>query len=177
MELGFSSHRWLTDPQASAAHAGLLQACPLPSFIVPCFSGLLDCWWVCLLFKSFVQQRRGRLIDIFGGEKGFRFWQRELFVVPVCVRKRSNTMQLQFAGMDFTCVLDSLEKYQIPEKDCFLPLLSKSLGYAIVCGSVFLKVPQVCFCLSVCLCLSLRADSNKLASVLYLRDKCRGLKM
>lgn len=110
-------------------------------------------------------------------KKGFRFWQRELFVVPVCVRKRSNTMQLQFAGMDFTCVLDSLEKYQIPEKDCLLPLLSKSLGYAIVCGSVFLKVPQVCFCLSVCLCLSLRADSNKLASVLYLRDKCRGLKM
>ncbi|KAH9543349.1 hypothetical protein CY35_13G060200 [Sphagnum magellanicum] len=52
-------------------------------------------------------------------------------------------MPLQFAGMDFTCVLDSLEKYQIPEKDCLLPLLSKSLGYAIVCGSVFLKVPQI----------------------------------
>jgi hypothetical protein len=86
-------------------------------------------------------------------------------------------MQLQFAGMDFTCVLDSLEKYQIPEKDCLLPLLSKSLGYAIVCGSVFLKVPQVCLCFPVCLCLSLRADSSKLASVLYLRDKYRGLKM
>jgi hypothetical protein len=99
------------------------------------------------------------------------------FVVPVCVRKRSNTMQLQFAGMDFTCVLDSLEKYQIPEKDCLLPLLSKSLGYAIVCGSVFLKVPQVCLRLSVCLCLCLRADSNKLASVLYLRGKYRGLQI
>ncbi len=50
MELGFFFSS-VTDPQASAAHAGLLQACPLPSFIVPCFSGA----WIaggCVCFLS-----------------------------------------------------------------------------------------------------------------------------
>jgi mannose-P-dolichol utilization defect protein 1 len=47
------------------------------------------------------------------------------------------------AGMDLSCLMQSVEKYQVPTKDCVLPLLSKVLGYAIIAASVFLKVPQI----------------------------------
>jgi mannose-P-dolichol utilization defect protein 1 len=47
------------------------------------------------------------------------------------------------AGTDFTCVMDSMQRYELPTKACVLPLLSKVLGYAIVAASVFLKLPQI----------------------------------
>lgn len=47
------------------------------------------------------------------------------------------------AGMDFSCVKDSVQRYELPAKACVLPLLSKVLGYAIVAASVFLKLPQI----------------------------------
>lgn len=47
------------------------------------------------------------------------------------------------AGMDFSCLMESVENYSVPAKDCVLPLLSKCLGYAIIAASVFLKVPQI----------------------------------
>lgn len=40
-------------------------------------------------------------------------------------------------------MMESIEKYELPAKDCALPLLSKFLGYAIIASSVFLKVPQI----------------------------------
>ncbi|KAG0579636.1 hypothetical protein KC19_4G112100 [Ceratodon purpureus] len=46
-------------------------------------------------------------------------------------------------GMDMSCMMESIERYQLPAKDCALPLLSKFLGYAIIVSSVFLKVPQI----------------------------------
>jgi len=45
--------------------------------------------------------------------------------------------------MDMSCMMESIEKYQVPNKDCVLPLLSTFLGYAIVASSIFLKVPQI----------------------------------
>lgn len=45
--------------------------------------------------------------------------------------------------MDMSCMMESIEKYQVPDKDCVLPLLSTFLGYAIVASSIFLKVPQI----------------------------------
>jgi mannose-P-dolichol utilization defect protein 1 len=52
-------------------------------------------------------------------------------------------MKSDIAGMDLSCMIESVEKYQLPAKDCVLPLLSKVLGYAIVAASVFLKLPQI----------------------------------
>lgn len=52
-------------------------------------------------------------------------------------------MKSEIAGMDLACMMQSIEKYQLPAKDCVLPLLSKVLGYAIVAASVFLKLPQI----------------------------------
>ena len=52
-------------------------------------------------------------------------------------------MKSEFAGMDLSCMMESVEKYQLPAKECVLPLLSKVLGYAIVAASVFLKLPQI----------------------------------
>lgn len=40
-------------------------------------------------------------------------------------------------------MMQSIEKYELPAKDCVLPLLSKLLGYAIIAASVFLKLPQI----------------------------------
>lgn len=47
------------------------------------------------------------------------------------------------AGMNFTCMVQSIQDYQLPTKDCFLPLLSTLLGYAIIVSSLFLKLPQI----------------------------------
>lgn len=52
-------------------------------------------------------------------------------------------MTIAIAGMDLTCLMQSVEKYEIPSQECVLPLLSKFLGYAIVFASVFLKLPQI----------------------------------
>ena len=51
--------------------------------------------------------------------------------------------QVVIAGMDFTCLVDSLSKYELPGKECFLSLLAKALGYAIVAASTIVKLPQV----------------------------------
>ena len=48
-----------------------------------------------------------------------------------------------FAGMDVSCLIESMENYHMPTKECVLPVLSKVLGYCIVFGSVLLKVPQI----------------------------------
>eukprot|EP00475_Leptophrys_vorax_P002583 TRINITY_DN11457_c0_g2_i2.p1 TRINITY_DN11457_c0_g2~~TRINITY_DN11457_c0_g2_i2.p1 ORF type:complete len:271 (-),score=45.71 TRINITY_DN11457_c0_g2_i2:173-985(-) len=50
---------------------------------------------------------------------------------------------LVIAGLNLTCVLGSLAEYQVPEKDCLLPLLAKGLGYGIIVGSSILKLPQI----------------------------------
>jgi mannose-P-dolichol utilization defect protein 1 len=42
-----------------------------------------------------------------------------------------------------SCMMESVERYQLPARECALPLLSKFLGYAIIVSSVFLKVPQI----------------------------------
>lgn len=52
-------------------------------------------------------------------------------------------MKLEMAGTDLSCMMDSVERYQLPSRDCALPLLSKLLGYLIIVTSVFLKVPQI----------------------------------
>lgn len=46
-------------------------------------------------------------------------------------------------GTNFSCLAQSLQAHHLPTKDCFLPILSTSLGYAIIVTSVFLKVPQI----------------------------------
>lgn len=52
-------------------------------------------------------------------------------------------MPTEFAGMDVSCLVDSYATQEVPGQECVLPLLSKALGYGIVAGSVFLKVPQI----------------------------------
>ena len=52
-------------------------------------------------------------------------------------------MQTQFAGMDVSCLVESYGRSEIPGQECVLPVMSKVLGYGIVAGSVFLKVPQI----------------------------------
>lgn len=52
-------------------------------------------------------------------------------------------VQMEFMGMDFSCVFGSLSDGKFPEKDCLLPLISKLLGYAIVAASTTVKLPQV----------------------------------
>eukprot|EP00249_Psilotum_nudum_P005661 c19097_g1_i1 orf=3-686(-) len=52
-------------------------------------------------------------------------------------------MEMEILGMNLTCILVSLNHLQLPERDCLLPLISKALGYAIIAGSVFVKVPQI----------------------------------
>lgn len=47
------------------------------------------------------------------------------------------------AGMDISCMVQSLQSHQLPSKNCVLPLLSTLLGYAIIVSSVFLKLPQI----------------------------------
>ncbi|KAJ0776470.1 putative mannose-P-dolichol utilization defect 1 protein [Helianthus annuus] len=54
-------------------------------------------------------------------------------------------VRLEFLGMDFTCVYESLTDAKFPPKDCLLPLISKLLGYAIVAASTTVKLPQVIF--------------------------------
>lgn len=49
----------------------------------------------------------------------------------------------EFAGMDVSCLVESYAKKELPGQECILPLLSKVLGYGIVAGSVFLKLPQI----------------------------------
>ncbi|XP_071738571.1 mannose-P-dolichol utilization defect 1 protein homolog 2-like [Rutidosis leptorrhynchoides] len=49
-------------------------------------------------------------------------------------------VQMEFLGMDFSCVFGSLTDGKFPEKDCLLHLISKLLGYAIVAA---VKVPLV----------------------------------
>ena len=55
----------------------------------------------------------------------------------------SMVQQMVIAGMDFTCLVNSLSKYELPGKECFLSLLAKALGYAIVAASTIVKLPQV----------------------------------
>ncbi|KAJ7549960.1 hypothetical protein O6H91_07G076200 [Diphasiastrum complanatum] len=50
---------------------------------------------------------------------------------------------MEFAGINFTCAFDSLTHYEVPHKDCLLPLLSKVLGYCIVAASTIVKLPQI----------------------------------
>jgi mannose-P-dolichol utilization defect protein 1 len=51
---------------------------------------------------------------------------------------------MEFLGIDFTCLLLSLQMLQIPPlHTCLLPLLSKAVGYAIVAASTIVKAPQV----------------------------------
>ncbi|KAM0034882.1 putative mannose-P-dolichol utilization defect 1 protein [Helianthus debilis subsp. tardiflorus] len=52
-------------------------------------------------------------------------------------------VRLEFMGMDFTCVYESLTDAKFPPKDCLLPLISKLLGYAIVAASTTVKLPQI----------------------------------
>ncbi|KAG0626857.1 hypothetical protein M758_2G156800 [Ceratodon purpureus] len=49
----------------------------------------------------------------------------------------------EFAGMDVSCLVESYGKSEMPGQECVLPVMSKVLGYGIVAGSVFLKVPQI----------------------------------
>jgi hypothetical protein len=52
--------------------------------------------------------------------------------------------KLEFLGMNFTCILDSLQQYQLPStQGCLVPLLSKIIGYTIVAGASIVKLPQV----------------------------------
>ncbi|BBN03249.1 mannose-P-dolichol utilization defect 1 [Marchantia polymorpha subsp. ruderalis] len=51
--------------------------------------------------------------------------------------------QFELWGMNFTCMVDPLMLYEIPPKDCVLPLLSKILGYCIVAASGIVKLPQI----------------------------------
>lgn len=52
-------------------------------------------------------------------------------------------MKTEFAGMDVSCLVESYGKQELPGQECMLPVLSKVLGYGIVAGSVFLKLPQI----------------------------------
>jgi mannose-P-dolichol utilization defect protein 1 len=52
--------------------------------------------------------------------------------------------KLEFLGMNFTCVLESLQRYELPSSHgCLFPLLSKILGYGIVAGASIVKLPQI----------------------------------
>ncbi|KAL3698844.1 hypothetical protein R1sor_012920 [Riccia sorocarpa] len=51
--------------------------------------------------------------------------------------------ELELWGMNFSCMVDPLMEYQIPPKDCTLPLLAKVLGYSIVAASAIVKLPQI----------------------------------
>ncbi|XP_068643686.1 mannose-P-dolichol utilization defect 1 protein homolog 2 [Aristolochia californica] len=52
-------------------------------------------------------------------------------------------MELEILGMNFSCVLRSLSDSKFPHKDCWLPLISKLLGYCIIAASTTVKVPQI----------------------------------
>lgn len=52
-------------------------------------------------------------------------------------------MALEFAGMNFSCVADSMGRQQLPHNDCVLPLLSKLLGYVIIALAAVSKFPQI----------------------------------
>lgn len=52
-------------------------------------------------------------------------------------------MKAEIAGMDVSCLVESYGRSEIPGQECVLPVMSKVMGYSIVAGSVFLKVPQI----------------------------------
>eukprot|EP00262_Sarcandra_glabra_P006464 TRINITY_DN1877_c1_g1_i1.p1 TRINITY_DN1877_c1_g1~~TRINITY_DN1877_c1_g1_i1.p1 ORF type:complete len:238 (-),score=26.64 TRINITY_DN1877_c1_g1_i1:226-939(-) len=52
-------------------------------------------------------------------------------------------MELEILGMNFSCVLRSLNVGKFPDNDCLVPLVSKILGYCIVAASTTVKVPQI----------------------------------
>ncbi|CAM6110309.1 unnamed protein product [Calypogeia fissa] len=53
-------------------------------------------------------------------------------------------MELEFLGMNFMCMVESLQRYELPSShDCLFPLLSKILGYAIIAGASVVKLPQI----------------------------------
>ncbi|GAQ86200.1 hypothetical protein KFL_002750170 [Klebsormidium nitens] len=45
--------------------------------------------------------------------------------------------------LPLACLVRSLEKGVLPPQQCFLALLSKVLGYAIIAGATILKLPQI----------------------------------
>lgn len=51
--------------------------------------------------------------------------------------------ELVVAGVNLTCVADSLARSELPGKACLLALLSKLLGYGIILASTIVKVPQI----------------------------------
>lgn len=52
-------------------------------------------------------------------------------------------MQMELLGMNFTCLLLSIQNLDLPAKDCLLPIISKALGYCIITASTVVKVPQI----------------------------------
>ncbi|KAI9085454.1 hypothetical protein K1719_032615 [Acacia pycnantha] len=50
---------------------------------------------------------------------------------------------MDYLGIDVSCAVGSLRHGHFPDKDCFLPLISKLLGYAIVAASTIVKLPQI----------------------------------
>lgn len=52
-------------------------------------------------------------------------------------------MEMEFIGMNLTCLIVSLQSLELPSRSCLLPLISKALGYAIVAASSIVKVPQI----------------------------------
>ncbi|XP_059633999.1 mannose-P-dolichol utilization defect 1 protein homolog 2 [Cornus florida] len=52
-------------------------------------------------------------------------------------------VEMEFLGMNFSCVFGALSNGKFPDKDCLLPLVSKLLGYCIVAASTTVKVPQI----------------------------------
>ncbi|KAH7444088.1 hypothetical protein KP509_02G064100 [Ceratopteris richardii] len=49
---------------------------------------------------------------------------------------------MEVFGMNFTCLVDSLQYFRFPTQACVLPLFSQILGYAIVVASSIVKLPQ-----------------------------------
>ncbi|GAV83980.1 PQ-loop domain-containing protein [Cephalotus follicularis] len=50
---------------------------------------------------------------------------------------------MSFLGIDFRCLIGSVQQGKIPDKECLLPLISKLLGYCIVAASTTVKLPQI----------------------------------
>lgn len=46
-------------------------------------------------------------------------------------------------GVNLTCAVSALQQGAFPDKDCFLTLVAKALGYAIIVFSTILRLPQI----------------------------------